>query len=144
MSENQKTVSNLKSLLTTGKTVEVDYPGMPDFKVKFTFLCRDDLVKIRKSATTTTFKKGALIETLNEELFLTLYAKGAIKGWTGLKLEYLAKLAPVDLAGMDMNDCLEFSDDNARYLMQNSNDFDAYVTDIVGDLSNFQPTSGTK
>lgn len=107
-------------------------------------MSREDLVKIRKKATASTFKKGAIVETLNDELFLQLYTQGCIKGWTGLKLSFLEKLAPVDLSGQDMEATLEFSEENALFLMKQSNEFDSFISDTVTDLANFPSASGKK
>ncbi len=137
-----KSITSLKSLLTPSKLVEVDFPGFADFKVSLSFLSRDDLVKIRKKATTTNFKKGQTVEILNDDLFLQLYVQGSVKGWTGLKLSYLDKLAPVDVNGQNLEDTLEFSDENALFLMQQSTEFDRFISDTVTDIANFPSISG--
>lgn len=144
MSDLNKSVLSLKSLLTTSKTVEAEYPGFPEFKIKLSFMSREDLVKIRKKATSSTFKKGAIVETLNDELFLQLYTQGCVKGWTGLKLSFLEKLAPVDLSGQDMDSTLEFSEENALFLMKQSNEFDSFISESVTDLSVFPSANGKK
>jgi len=144
MSEITKSVLSLKSLLTSAKTVEADYPGFPGFKLNLSFLSREDLVKIRKKATSTSYKKGSPVETLNDELFLQLYTQGSVKGWSGLKLEYVEKLAPVDLTGQDLENTLEYSDENALFLMKQSNDFDSFISETVTDLSNFPSANGKK
>jgi hypothetical protein len=77
---------SLKTLLVPSKEVEVEYPGMPGFKVNVSFLSRETLVNIRKKATKTTFKNRQPQEELNDELFLQLYVQAAVKGWSGLKL----------------------------------------------------------
>lgn len=137
-----KSVTSLKSLLTPNKFVEVEYPGLPGFKINVSFLSRDDLVKIRKKSTGTSYKRGSLVETLNDDLFLQLYTQGSVKGWSGLKLEYLDKIAPVDLTGQNLDDTLEFSDENALFLMQQSAEFDKFISDTVTDISNFPSVSG--
>ena len=137
-----KNVTSLKSLLTPNKAVEIDFPGLLDFKINVAFLSRDDLVKIRKKATVTSFKKGAMVEILNDDLFLQLYVQGSIKGWSGLKLSYLDKLAPVDLEGQNIEDTLEYSDENALFLMQQSTEFDRFISDTVTDIANFPSISG--
>ena len=128
---------SLKNLLVPSKSVEVEYPGMPDFKVQLSFLSRETLQQIRKKATKTTFKNRQPVEELNDELFLELYVKATVKGWSGLKLAYLEQLAPVDLTGHDKDAELEFSEDNALYLMKNSTNFDSFVSEQVTDLGNF-------
>lgn len=135
---------NLSSLLVPSKDVEVDYPGMPDFKVKLTFLSRETLVSIRKKSTKTTFKNRQPVEELDDELFLKLYVAATVKGWSGLKLEYLERLLPVDLSGKDKNTELDYSEENALSIMKNSTDFDAFVSDIVSDLGNFSKSSSAK
>jgi hypothetical protein len=80
---------SLKNLLVPSKSLEVEYPGMPDFKIEVAFLSRETLQSIRKKSTKTSFKNRQPVEELNDDLFLELYVKNAIKGWTGLKLKYL-------------------------------------------------------
>lgn len=135
---------SLKTLLVPSKQVEVEYPGMPGFKVNVSFLSRETLVNIRKKATKTTFKNRQPQEELNDELFLQLYVQASVKGWTGLKLSYLEELAPVDLTGQDKNDELEYTEENALFLMKSSGNFDAFISETVTDLGNFQANSETK
>jgi hypothetical protein len=134
---------SLKTLLVPSKDVEVDYPGIPGFKVKLSFLSRETLVNIRKKATKSTFKNRQVSEELNDELFLQLYAQNAIKGWSGLKLSALEQLAPVDISGENPEAELDYTEENALFLMKNSSDFDAFVSETVTSLGNFQ-TSSTK
>lgn len=135
---------SLKTLLVPSKTVEVDYPGLAGFKIKVSFLSRETLVGIRKKATKTSFKNRQPVEELNDELFLQLYAQASVKGWSGLKLSILEQLAPVDLTGQDPEAELEFSDENALFLMKNSANFDAFISETVTDLGNFQSSNAAK
>ena len=43
----------------------------------------------------------------------------------------------MDISDYDPDDTLPYTHDNAMLLMKNSNDFDTWVTDVVGDLENF-------
>ena len=128
---------SLKSLLVPSKTVEVEYPGMPGFTVTLSFLTREALINIRKKSTKTSFKNRQPQDEFDEHLFLDLYTKAAVKGWRGLKLAYLEQLAPVDLSGHDLEDTLAYSEENAIYLMKESANFDAFVSEKVSDLGNF-------
>jgi hypothetical protein len=128
---------SLKNLLVPSKSLEVEYPGMPDFKIQIAFLSRETLQTIRKKSTKTSFKNRQPVEELNDDLFLELYVKNAIKGWSGLKLKHLEQLAPVDLTGQDADAELEYSEENALYLMKNSTNFDSFVSEQVTDLGNF-------
>lgn len=135
------TTLSLKSLLVPSKSVEVEFPGMPGFVIQAAFLSRETLLNIRKKSTKTTFKNRQPSEEFNEDIFLQLYVENAIKGWAGFKLEYLEQLAPVDLSGQDMEAELEYTQENALYLMKNSSAFDAFITETVSDLANFSTSS---
>lgn len=132
---------SLKTLLVPSKSIEVEFPGMPGFKIDVAFLSRETLLNIRKRATKTIFKNRQPQEELNDELFLQLYVENAVKGWTGLKIKYLEKLAPVDTASLDPEDELNYTSENALYLMKNSIDFDSFISDQVSDLGNFSKNS---
>ena len=135
---------SLKNLLVPSKSVETEYPGMPGFVLQLSFLSRELLLNIRKKSTKTTFKNRQPQEDFNEDLFLQLYCEQAIKSWKGLKLSYLEQLAPVDLTGQDLDDFLEFTQENALYLMKNSSNFDAFISEQVSDLGNFSTSNSTK
>lgn len=133
---------NLVNLLVPSKNIEVEYPGIEGFKVNLAFLSREELVKIRKKATKIGYKNRQASEELNEDLFLKLYVESTIKGWSGLKYAYLNQLVLVDLTSIkNLEDCMEFSVDNALLLMKNSSDFDAFISDTVSDLQVFTKTS---
>ncbi len=135
---------SLKTLLVPSKSVEVEYPGMPGFVISLAFLSRETLLNIRKKSTKTSFKNRQPQEDFNEELFLQLYVEASIKGWKGFKLSYLEQLAPVDLTGQDINAELEYTAENALFLMKNSSNFDAFVSEQVSDLGNFSKISSQK
>lgn len=135
---------SLKSLLVPTKEVEVEYPGMENFKLQLSFLSREELMKIRKKATKIEYKNRQPVESLNDDLFLQLYVDSCIKGWTGLKFSYLEQLAPVDVSGQKPDDTLGYSRENALYLMKASANFDSFISETVTELANFQQPSGTK
>jgi hypothetical protein len=135
---------SLKTLLVPSKSVEVEYPGMSGFLVDLAFLSRETLLNIRKKSTKTTFKNRQAAEEFNEDLFLQLYVENAVKGWKGLKLSYLEQLAPVDLTGQNMDAELEFTAENALYLMKNSSNFDGFISEQVTDLGNFSKSNSQK
>lgn len=128
---------SLKNLLVPSKVVEVEYPGMLGFKITVGFLSRDTLQTIRKKATKTSFKNREAVTTVDDELFLDLYVKASVKGWSGLTLRYLEQLAPVDVSKEDLDVELEYSEENALYLMKNSAAFDGFISEQVSDLGNF-------
>lgn len=135
---------SLKSLLVPSKQVEAEFPGFAGFKVMLNFLSRETLVNIRKKSTKITFKNRSPVEELNDDLFLELYVSACIKSWSGLTLAVLQQLAPVDVTGQDLKAELEYSAENALFLMKSSANFDAWVSEQVTDLGNFQKPSASK
>jgi hypothetical protein len=135
---------SLKSLLVPSKSVEVEYPGFAGFKISVAFLSRETLLNIRKKSTKTSFKNRQASDDFNEDMFLQLYVENAVKGWSGLKLSYLEQLAPVDLTGQNSEDELEYTAENALYLMKNSSNFDAFISEQVSDLGNFSTSSNKR
>jgi hypothetical protein len=110
---------------------------MPGFVINVAFLSRETLINIRKKATKTTFKNRQPQEELDDELFLKLYVDNAVKSWRGLKISYLEQLAPVDVSALDPNSELNYTAENALYLMKNSTNFDSFISEQVSDLGNF-------
>lgn len=130
---------SLASLMTASKTVAIDFPGFTGMQVSLCYLGREELVKLRKRCVSTKFdrKTRQPEETLDEEKFIVEYCKAVIKGWSGLKYRYLEELLLVDISSLDPEDELAYTQDNAELLMKNSNTFDTWVTEAVGDLENF-------
>ena len=135
---------NLSDLLTPSKEATIEFPGYDGFNVKLTYLAREELLKLRKKSVSTKINRRTRQpeEELNEEVFLKEYTKAVIKGWSGLKMKYLVQLIPVDEDKIaDMEKELPYTLENAQIMMENSNDFDAWLTETVGDLANFTKTS---
>ena len=130
---------SLASLMTPSKTVSIDFPGYKDMKVSLCYLGREELLKLRKKCVSTKFDKKTRQpeEILDEDKFLIEYCKAVIKTWSGLKFSYLEELLLVDVSAYDPEDELPYTQENAELLMKNSNVFDTWVTETVGDLENF-------
>ena len=130
-------ISNIKTLLVPNKTVETEFPGLPGFKIKLCFLSRETLTTIRKKSTKTVFKNRQMTEDFDEDLFLQLYVENTIKDWSGLTLEHLSKLVPIELGDRDPQTTVDYTTENALSLMKNSTNFDSFITEQVTDLGNF-------
>ena len=141
MTEQAQTTQpvSLATLMTPSKTVTMDYPGIDGFTVDITYLAREELLKVRNKCLKQKFNKKTrqFEDDLDEDRFLTEYVKGVIKGWSGLQYKNLGHLLLVDTSNMSPEDELPYSQENAELLMKNSNDFDTWVTETVGDLENF-------
>jgi hypothetical protein len=132
---------SLKSLLVPSKTVEVEYPGFPEFKIDIGYMSRETLINLRKKSTKNSFKGKTVQDDFNEELFLELYVDAAIRGWKGLRFSYVNLLVPVDISKFDPLDELAYSKENALMLMKNSSQFDNFISEQVNDLANFTTSS---
>ena len=117
----------LSSLLVQEKTIQVEYPDpeMEGFIVEVSYVGREILKKIRNKCLVTKFdrKTHKATEEVDDKLFLKLYVQKVIKGWKGLKMTYLQDLLPVDISSSKPEDELEYTEDNALVLMQNSTTF---------------------
>ncbi len=136
----------LKSLLVDTKTVWVEFPGLDGFEVELANLSRKELVALRKKCTQNKFnrKTRAFEESLDDEKFVKEFSMATVKGWKGLKLEYLEDLLLVDLSKQDPQKELDFSEENALQLVENSTEFDNWLNEVVFDLDNFRTKSEGK
>ena len=130
---------SLASLMTPSKTVTIDFPGYAGMSVDLCYLAREELIKLGKKCVTTKFNKKTRQpeEELDDDKFLLEYCKAVIKGWKGLKYQYLEELLLVDVSALDPNDELKYTKENAELLMKNSSPFDTWVTETVSELENF-------
>ena len=131
---------DLKNLVSETKQVNIEYPDYPDFKITLNYLSREQLRKLRKKAVTLKINKRTREpeEIMNDELFANLYADAAIITWEGLTMECLKEL--VVLENFDASKAKELvphSQENARYLMEASREFDMWVTECMNDVANF-------
>ena len=133
---------SLASLMTSSKTVTIDFPGHKGMTVDLCYLAREELVKLRKRCISSKWNKKTHQpeESLDEEKFLVEYCKAVIKGWSGLKYKYLEELLLVDVSAHSPTDELPYTEENARLLMTNGVNFDEWVTSTVGELENFTQT----
>jgi len=136
---SKKAPVSLSSLMTPSKTVSLEFPGYMGLNVDLCYLAREELLKLRKKCLTTKFNRSTHQpeEELDDEKFLVEYCKAVIKGWKGLKFSYLEEFLLVDVSDFKPDDKLPYTQENAQLLMRNSNIFDNWVTNTIGDLENF-------
>ena len=131
---------DLKSLLVDSKTTWVEFPGLLGFEVELANLSRKELTNLRKKCTINKFnrKTRQFEDELNDEKFIVEFTKSTVKNWKGLQLGYLQDLLLVDLKGQDEKAEMEFSEENAQSLVENSTEFDNWLNEVVFDLENFR------
>ena len=131
---------DLKNLLVDSKTAWVDFPGLEGFSLELANLSRKELVNLRKRCTVNKFDRKTRIfnEELDETKFVSEFTEATIKGWKGLKLGYLEDLILVDLKGQNPESEVNWTQENAMVLVENSNEFDNWLNEVVFDLENFR------
>ena len=132
-------MSKIKNLVAKETTTWVDFPDIDGFEVHLRFLSREDLVKIRNQALTFKFNKRTRQreEEVDNDRFLEAYSAKAILGWKGLKVKHLPMLLPVDISGANPDEKVEWSEDEAKDLLQSSAIFDQFITDAMNDFEQF-------
>ena len=130
----------LKKLMVDSKAVWIDFPGLSGFSVEVANLSRKELTALRKRCTAQKFdrKSRQLMETLDEDKFVTEFAEASIKNWKGLTVEHLETLLLIDTEGQDADAEVEYSKENAEVLVTNSAEFDTWLNEVVFDLDNFR------
>ena len=132
-------MSKIKNLIADQSSVWVEYPDIDGFEVNLKYLTRADLMKVRNAALTYKFNKRTRQreEEIDNDRFLENYAEKAIMGWKGLKVKHMPALMPVDISGIDGEDVIEYSNEDAIELLKNSTVFDQFVTDTMNDFEQF-------
>tara|TARA_Y100001963_G_C6724452_1_gene420731 strand:+ start:562 stop:969 length:408 start_codon:yes stop_codon:yes gene_type:complete len=131
---------NLKDIAQETRTAVIQFPGMEEFEVTVGLVTRQMSTKIAKESRESRFSEtsGMPEERINEDKFVSKFVDVAIKGWDGFKGEYLKQLMPVDESKINDDDLVPFSHDNAVMLMKSSQQFDAWVNEVVFKLKNFR------
>jgi hypothetical protein len=131
---------SLANLVKPVTKAKFEYPAMPGFEVELAYLTRDELQKIRNKCVSTKIDRRTRKpeEEVDNELFEGLYYKAIVTGWKGLKRKYLPKLGPFELDGtVDPESDEIYEPEGAVVLMQNSPDFNAWVSDQMEQVENF-------
>jgi len=134
---------NLEALMVDTKSAWVEFPEAAGFEVQVNNLSRKEIVNLRKRCITTKFNRKTRImeEDLNEEKFVREFTKATVVGWKGFQLKYLEDLLLVDLGDNDPESELEYNQENAEMLVNNSTEFDNWLNEVVFDLANFRGRS---
>ena len=136
----------LKSLLVDSKTTWVEFPGLDGFEVELANLSRRELIALRKRCTSNKFnrKTRAFEEVMDDDKFLKEFTNSTVKNWRGLKLKFLEDLLLVDISKQNPNNEMDYSEENAIILVENSNEFDNWLNEVVFDLEHFRSAEQAK
>jgi hypothetical protein len=136
----------LKSLLVDSKTTWVEFPGLDGFEVELANLSRKELIALRKRCTSNKFnrKTRAFEEVMDDDKFLKEFTNATVKSWRGLKLKFLEDLLLVDISKQNPNGVMDYTEENALILVENSNEFDNWLNEVVFDLEHFRSAEQAK
>ena len=131
-------MKSTKNLVVADKIVELAFPGIPDFKVRIKYQGRQAIRELAKKAMVhsigTDMKKT---EQLDIDLFNKLFVSSCVLGWTGLTMENLSKLVLIETPDNPEEE-VEFSVENAEFLLSASESFDRFINSAVSDLDTFR------
>lgn len=132
-------MSKIKNFIAQETTSWIEFPDIDGFEIHLRFLSREDLIKIRNQALTFKFNKRTRQreEEIDNDRFLEAYSEKAILNWRGLKVKHLPMLLPVDISGANPDEVVEWSEDEAKDLLQSSSIFDQFITDAMNDFEQF-------
>lgn len=132
-------MSKIKSMLVKETSTWVEFPDIDGFEVNLRYITREDLLKIRNASLTYKFNKRTRQkeEEVDSNKFIEHYAEKAIAGWRGLKIKHLPQLLPADVTGLNGNETIDYSEEEAVELLKNSTIFDQFVSDTLNDFEQF-------
>ena len=131
---------DLKKLMVDTKSAWIDFPGLTGFSVEVVNLSRKELTALRKRCTGQKFdrKTRGVVESLDEDKFVTEFSKATLKNWKGLTYKNLEALLLVDVADQDPETELPYTEENAETLVSSSTEFDTWLNEVVFDLDDFR------
>ena len=126
-------------MLVKETTTWVEVPDVDGFEVNLRYITREDLLKVRNASLTYKFNKVTRQkeEEVDSNKFIKNYAEKAIVGWRGLKVKHLPLLLPADISGLNAEEVIEYSEEEAVELLKNSTLFDQFVSDTLNDFEQF-------
>jgi hypothetical protein len=138
-------MKQLQDMILPEKAVSFEFPGCPGLEFELAYLARETVQKLVRKSTRTKIDRRTRqpVEESDNDLFLELYVKAVIKGWKGFKFKYLDEFVIWDQSE-DAEDELEFTAENALFLMKNSQVLDDWVANQIADLGNFMSPSSKK
>lgn len=117
------------------------FDRLPTVKFRVAHITRSDgLVKIQERARRIEWDKEQRmnVQTLDADVLAADLAGAIMRGWTGLTVETLAVLVPLDVGeGVDAKTPIPFTPETAVYLLKNGNEFSKWVTTTASDPANF-------
>lgn len=82
-------------------------------------------------------------QEFSQEKFSAHFVSSAVKGWKGLKLKHIQDWMLVD-EDQDLEEEVEFCDENALFLYENWKPFEDWVSSVVHNVDRFRETETSR
>ena len=127
---------NLKSLKVAEKAAEFEHPL--GFKITIAYLPTAVERDIAAQCQTKKYVKGMMQDDVDTDKLYLLLSTKIIRGWEGMTGAHLKELMPVS-SDSDITDETEipYSEDNANFLLRNSDIFENWIQEHRSDLTYF-------
>lgn len=138
---------DIKNILRKETVATLVYPDMDTFKVTLRYLGKKELKNIFDECTSKMIdpKTREVKERINKEKFANIIAEKVVISWDGLTVKGLAKLVPIDLTAVtNVDEIVESTFANKQAVLENSSDFDLWVTETTRELANFNEEAEKK
>lgn len=134
---------NLKDLAVDVKTVWVPFEGVKGFEVELSYIPRTEMTKILRDCQISKMSRQTrqIEKTLDEDKFLKKFVDRAIKGWKGLTPKKLEEFVVVEYPEESADIEIPFSKESAEFLLKESQMFDDWVNEKIGDIDSFRTRS---
>lgn len=121
-------------------TFEIDHKRFPGWEVDIAYVQPSRLAHLTEKATVTERSRGRVERNVDNEKFVRLLAPEMIKGWRGLKPEYVLEMVPLSDGSKEALEAegeLEFSESALIFLVENaySRDFFDQALNLSTDLA---------
>jgi hypothetical protein len=101
------------------------------------YLPREKLTSIREKHVVISFNRV----TRQREETVDDYIKEAVVGWSGLTMEIVKSLVPIEVAEKDLKNEVPYDHEDALWLVKNSSEFDSFISDTMNQVDVFSVTN---
>jgi hypothetical protein len=131
---------NIANVVLKSKDTEFTFPSVADFKVTIRYNTSERLTELRKECVKTIMDPvhGVPVEDLDMVKWNAIFSNNTIVGWKGLTWGILAELMLIDESQVDLEEEIDFSNENATTLLSGSKTFDAWVSNCLTSINNFR------
>jgi hypothetical protein len=131
---------NLKELVVDQKTVWVEFDDIiPGFEVELHYIPRTEMTALVKDCQKTKMNRStkAIETTLDDDKFINRLVGKAISNWKGLTTQNIKELLP-NIRSEGPEEEVNFSQENAVFLVKESGRFDEWLNEKLSDISSFR------